>query len=584
MKPVPVAVPESTTKNNSYWLLAFPFLWVCAFSLKAFREPDLWWQIRTGQWIRAHHAVPKTDPFSFTQFDRPWINIKWASEVLASWLADAFGPETIPVLQVFTGLGIVYFLWKTARLQRRFSPQSFGLASLVMLLISEPRMTGRPEMASHFFTVVFLYLLMRFRTRKDGWIWLLLPLQTLWTNLHEAFALGPLMVAIFVVPEWIQAFRQNAAKPVLLTVLLGFMPLAILLNPYGAALLLRPLAIFLQVAATNKYTFELLSFTEAEYWQPTAFLWMAALSLTLLALANRDLRTAVFRPFGMGYVLLNAAFIALAFMANRNLIFSALALLPVWVFLLEKILCRWPSTLVSMLVGLAVYVGIVSNGWYRITGSHDRYGLYVSGLINPVGGGDFLKAHGAGKRRMFSDYLSSSYLLWRLQPDFKTYIDLRDLDVFPPAFFENYLHAVNDPTAFHALDSTLHFEYAVVYRNSLPRLHAYLYTDTVYACVFADPVVAIYQKTDNAPGGDIFSPPPPAIASPLARTISTVFNPLFSVPDDTDQNLDKEAARYYLNVGALKEARTRIQSYFIEFPEDEEAQEIMEAIKRVQPR
>ncbi len=102
--------------------------------------------------------------------------------------------------------------------------------------------------------------------------------------------------------------------------------------------------------------------------------------------------------------------------------------------------------------------------------------------------------------------------------------------------------------------------------------------------MFADPVVAVYQKTDNAPGGDIFSQPSPPTASPLARALSTIFNPLFSVPDDADRNLDKEAARYYLNVGALKKARARIQRYFVEFPEDEEAQELLEAIERVQPR
>jgi hypothetical protein len=33
------------------------------------REPDTFWQIRTGQWILEHGTVPVTDFYSFTALD-----------------------------------------------------------------------------------------------------------------------------------------------------------------------------------------------------------------------------------------------------------------------------------------------------------------------------------------------------------------------------------------------------------------------------------------------------------------------------------------------------------------------------------
>ncbi|MBK6446242.1 MAG: hypothetical protein IPF81_13385 [Bacteroidetes bacterium] len=48
-------------------VLACSYLITIAFSIKALKEPDVWWQIRTGEWILEHHQVPVSDVFSYTQ-------------------------------------------------------------------------------------------------------------------------------------------------------------------------------------------------------------------------------------------------------------------------------------------------------------------------------------------------------------------------------------------------------------------------------------------------------------------------------------------------------------------------------------
>src|SRR5215218_5575821 len=47
-----------------------------------FNDGDVSWHIATGQWILDHGAIPRTDPFSFTWADRPWVPIEWLAEVV----------------------------------------------------------------------------------------------------------------------------------------------------------------------------------------------------------------------------------------------------------------------------------------------------------------------------------------------------------------------------------------------------------------------------------------------------------------------------------------------------------------------
>ena len=56
-------------------------------------DPDIWWHLRTGEWILQHHAVPHTDPFSSIGAGKPWSAYSWLFELL--------------VYQLFLRLGLV---------------------------------------------------------------------------------------------------------------------------------------------------------------------------------------------------------------------------------------------------------------------------------------------------------------------------------------------------------------------------------------------------------------------------------------------------------------------------------------------
>src|SRR5580704_2017280 len=41
--------------------------------MRSITDNDIWMNIRAGQWIVAHRAVPDTDPFSTYGQGRPWV-------------------------------------------------------------------------------------------------------------------------------------------------------------------------------------------------------------------------------------------------------------------------------------------------------------------------------------------------------------------------------------------------------------------------------------------------------------------------------------------------------------------------------
>ena len=51
---------------------------------------DLWWHLAAGRWIVEHHAVPRTDVFSWTHFLGAWVKgfistDQLTTDVFAAW-------------------------------------------------------------------------------------------------------------------------------------------------------------------------------------------------------------------------------------------------------------------------------------------------------------------------------------------------------------------------------------------------------------------------------------------------------------------------------------------------------------------
>lgn len=576
------------------------YLVAFAFGIKQMREPDIWWQLLSGRWMLEHGAVTRTDVFSYTMQGAPWVNVKWLYEIIIATIEHGFGPEGVMLLQAIVNVGILWALFKVlkhmrSRLQIPASGFFTVIVALLFFVIVEYRMAGRPEMVSHLMCAVYLAYLWRNPELKWKQLPVLVILQCLWANMHEGYPVGMVIIGAYMGASLIayllrkeKAYLQSAARGAALFVLSA---LAILANPNGIQLWKQPFEIYRQVQV-NKYTTELFSWQQPEYWTIQAKIYIGLLLLTImfwivrLLQAKKEKDNRFYTPVMITNLLLILLFGYLSLGANRNIIFAAIALFPSIPFMMAWLLEKAKLTTLSVyqtmqknswalggIVALILYINIVNDNYYKATESANRFGLQISTLHNPTGAVDFIRQHNI-KGVAFSDYFISSYLLWAMYPEFKSYIDLRDLDVFPKKFFDDYFDLYNNPSRFTELDKKYNFNYVVLSGSQQSAVQQKLYWGEGYNMIYADPVCMIFLKMTpeneslnrNISVQKLFSWPPAPETPGWATGITHLLNPAYEEdPKTTEAYLPVMAGKFYNGIGnhpiAVKMLLPEINNY-----------------------
>ncbi len=158
-------------------------------------DSDIWWHLSGGRWIRTHGHVPGLDPFTFGSANRPWVDVHWSFEVLASLAYGAGGVAALVLLAAGAG-ALATLAAVTAR--RRGWPVTIAVACMLSaLVLLSWRFDPRPEIFSLLYLSLFLAILLRVQERP-ALAWLLVPVQVLWANMQGLFVLGPVVMALFV--------------------------------------------------------------------------------------------------------------------------------------------------------------------------------------------------------------------------------------------------------------------------------------------------------------------------------------------------------------------------------------------------
>src|ERR1700722_8113110 len=90
----PLAPPSTRERRQSLVNSLFLLVLLCAVALTpinhlvASNDPDLWLDLRTGNWILQHGSVPTHDAFSSPMTGQPWIVYHWLFDVLAAKLFE----------------------------------------------------------------------------------------------------------------------------------------------------------------------------------------------------------------------------------------------------------------------------------------------------------------------------------------------------------------------------------------------------------------------------------------------------------------------------------------------------------------
>lgn len=545
--------------------LFFLLLWVAVtFCIKSTKEPDIWWQVRTGEHIIENGSVPKVDVFSYSYDGDPWINVKWLTEVLMAFVSKLFGPELIYLLHALVLIGILLlFRRMRALFDPKGNPYSFAflLASTIFLFIVSYRINGRPEMVSHLFTAAFLYIYLSYLKRPSSLIWVIVPLQLFWANMHEAYGVGLVISGLFFVTFMVEKIRARASFNKLYELVGVFVlsVLAVVVNPNGLELILHPINIFQQLKL-NTFTTELSSFLEGDYWTLFSVLNILTFFLGLWKLfqlfGRRHNKGFKFNYLFLFYPVLFLAFFYLSLQSYRNIPFFQIIAFPaIFLFFRELKSSFFNGTSVYLVLTvflLLLYVSIPTNTYYKTLDDRNRYGISLPPDRNPYSAAQFIEQNDlTGK--CFSDYLSSSYLLWHLQPDFKTFLDLRDLDVFEAGFIRNNLMVYKNPEAiisgqnsplWEAFRSYDNFSYTVTLNaEEFMPLNRYLFKNDDFELVYADQLNSIFvnktiqenqkvlrEKGYSVIGERVFQPLKKKEAPVLGQLFNYIFWPFYSEP------------------------------------------------------
>ena len=152
------------------------------------QDSDSFWQVKIGQWILDHRAMPTTDFYSFTRTGAPWISTSWLSQVLFAYShaqLDWAGPVILTAIAVAITVAILVYL-----LDAQIEAPRAVLFAMLALLLSTHHVLARPHILALPVMVAWVGLLMAAADRKSAPSWYWLPLMALWANLHGGFVLG----------------------------------------------------------------------------------------------------------------------------------------------------------------------------------------------------------------------------------------------------------------------------------------------------------------------------------------------------------------------------------------------------------
>lgn len=476
-------------------VIAAVFCLIFVLAHRAIFDLDIWLHLKAGEYIAQNTTVPSTDIFSFTLQGKPWIDHSWLFQLLSYLIYDKWQAEGLIFLQgaVITLSFLVLFLigYKTAG-----SYIEPAILTLWVAYASTSRFNIRPDIFSVFFFVLYLYLL-RFHIDKKA-IWLLVPLQVLWVNIHGYFFLGPLLILVFLK-------KKNL-------VLLFSTIFASLLNPYGFKGLLYPFSVFKEsLLGKNQIFFKYIQELQptfdssgvlSNYFYSLVIVCFLLMAVNFKKLKPREIflviffflfsftrRHVIFFSFIAYIIIISYLGLTIKKLSSNIQVKASFrqALYFLFKYGLAVIFIIWLGTRINTALGSTYYD--FDSGELKSS---------LSGIDNkryPEKAADFILENKIDSN-MFNDFNSGAYLIGRLYPKRKVFIDGRT-ELYGQEFFKRYMDSLNGNAAtFKNIIEQYQISAILLNMTStpMPKIISYIYKNPEWRLVFLDDSAVVFLK------------------------------------------------------------------------------------------
>ncbi len=402
-----------------YALAAAAVIYAFLAGLKTVAEFDLGWQLATGRRILANHRIPSTDVFSYTAAGHAWIYPVGSGLIFyLIFLAGGYA-----LLSWFTALVSAIAV---ALVLRRGSAKTAALAVIAVAPITS-RINARAEMFTVVLFALTISLLWENRTTGKARLWMLPLIMAAWVNLHPGFIAGLALIAAYLMLDLLDGAwsRLRSAWPWLCAACF-----ATLINPWGWKIY-KAVARQQDVMGAHSALIQ--------EWKPLPTNWAHIqielfplapdtsyfiLLIALVAMAFALLR----RRFGEAILLASAVF--LATQHQRFISLAAIVVVVVGGASLSSALpairqANAKALVASAFVCLAFVraANLVTGQTYRSADEMVGFGAGISWCL-PSDAADFVVREHL-PREVFAGYSEGAFLMFRLGPQYKDFIDSR---------------------------------------------------------------------------------------------------------------------------------------------------------------
>jgi hypothetical protein len=487
-------------------ILVFFIFFFTSFLQRHVYNYDFWWHLATGKYIVDHKSLPQSDPFSFASHDAPssrkTLILKgyWLADVIFYKVYRAWDLKGIIIMRAVLMLLFLFFIFLTMRKQGASDFLALILTGGVFLL-SMTFLGERPQLFTFAFFSLILYLLEDFRKTGSRRVFLIPLLMLVLSNMHPGYIVCILLISLYVAGEGALSLRKDDPRKRgarILSIVWCLAIIACVLNPTG-------LSAFSEIFSVERHTAGIVEFMSPfsvyfNKFKPVDYPYVIFLLLSLIGLRY-------LRKIEVVHLLLLAVFTLMSVMALRYMIFYMCAAAPVIANIMlyvkeDKIWrgsFRAPRGGESLLYVITFIGGVVLL--FSALPSLAKYEFRADTSYGaPKGAGDFLaplKISG----NMFNEYGAGGYLIWRLYPDKKVFIDGRSLE---PDVYEEYRQAVSadsgaDPS-WEGILSKYRISY-IVTPPLMPRGEMYpiverLFDNENWILIYSDELSLVFMRND----------------------------------------------------------------------------------------
>jgi hypothetical protein len=384
---------------------------------------DVWWHLKTGQWIWQNGGIPHEDPFSIYPVKNPFVlNSFWLSQLMIFFIQAVSGFYGLIVLKSFIFSSLIFIVLRTLKLYGLMPPLGY-IAAIPLLFLATAYDEIRPQSFSFLFFALTLHILERYRANSgEGRLyWLLPPVMLLWGNMHGGYVLGDALIAVYAAWEAAASVKKRSSLRFLFACALSFA--FSLINPNGGQAFRMTFRLFSSSVSGSALIHEHLPLKGFSFLTGQEYLFYAALGFMALVFISFLLKAFLrARPDILHLIVFAGLSYATLTSFRAGLFFAMFGAV-----VLGKNLSAYPPAAAiskgKAFPFLIVLSGVAVIALVIIPRSIVRRPV-INESITPVKVSNFILTE-MPPGNIYHPYEWGGYLIWRLYPRYRVFIDGR---------------------------------------------------------------------------------------------------------------------------------------------------------------